>query len=597
MKLPLSTVSASCVLAASIGHAFVIPATFETAFAPSEAENAKPHNVEEAYEGYLESLANMEGLDVNVENFPRPHIPYFLKPLVETEKLQSKISVDDLNSTAIDLFHIANSSVEKYGHPTRVIGSEGHWNTLDYILEQFEQMKDYYTTETQNFTALSGKIRSFNLSDAKTGETFANTTAFALSPPVKEFVGELVEIPNLGCNPEDYEAASPKKHQGKGKGKKHHGGFWPWSKNPEKEVEPFMQNDDEKTKHGCHGKGKAPHQKIALIERGQCPFGDKAELAGKHGYHAVIIYDSDPDSEGGLHGTLGNPTNHSVSTLGVTFSTGQELSRRVAQNKHYSLRFAMDSYIKQIKTTNVIADTKHGDPNNIVVLGAHSDSVEEGPGINDDGSGTISLLTVAKQLTHFKINNKVRFAWWAAEEEGLLGSIYYADNLSKEENEKIRVFMDYDMMASPNYEYEIYDANNRDSPVGSEELRDLYINYYKSRGLNYTLVPFDGRSDYVGFINHGIPAGGIAAGAEKSNVFRGGVLDRCYHQLCDDLTNLAWDAFLVNTQLIAHSVATYANSFAGFPERVVNNNTEWAYAQKAAPQTPLFPYRGDNLII
>ncbi|KAJ4175304.1 Aminopeptidase Y, partial [Fusarium falciforme] len=77
----------------------------------------------------------------------------------------------------------------------------------------------------------------------------------------------------------------------------------------------------------------------------------------------------------------------------------------------------MDSYVEFIKTKNIIADTKHGDPDNIVALGAHSDSVEEGPGINDDGSGTISLLNVAKQLTHFKINNKVRFAWWAAEEE------------------------------------------------------------------------------------------------------------------------------------------------------------------------------------
>lgn len=80
-------------------------------------------------------------------------------------------------------------------------------------------------------------------------------------------------------------------------------------------------------------------------------------------------------------------------------------------------------------------------------------------------------MNVAKQLTHFKINNKVRFAWWAAEEEGLLGSNFYAYNLTKEENSKIRVFMDYDMMASPNYEYEIYDANNKENPKGSEELK------------------------------------------------------------------------------------------------------------------------------
>lgn len=596
MKFSLGTAGASCLLAVSLGHAFVIPALFEDTFASLNGENENAHNLEEAYQNYVEKLGNLKGLDVDAENFPKPHIPYFLKPLVETEKLQSKISVEDLNSTAIDLFHIANSSFEEYGHPTRVIGSQGHLNTLDYILEQFEQMKDYYTTDIQNFTALSGKIRSFDLSDPKTGETFGNTTAFALSPPVTEFVGELVEIPNLGCNSEDYEAASSKKAHGKGKDKRHHGGIWPWGKQPERKVGPFMENDEHE--HGCHGKtkGGGHTKKIALIERGQCPFGDKAELAGKYGYHAVIIYDNDPDAEGGLHGTLGNPTNHSVSTLGVTFETGQELSSRVAKNKHYSLKFAMDSFVKQIRTTNVIADTKHGDPDNIIALGAHSDSVEEGPGINDDGSGTISLLTVAKQLTHYKINNKVRFAWWAAEEEGLLGSTHYANNLTKEENQKIRLFMDYDMMASPNYEYEVYDANNEENPKGSRELRDLYINFYKSKALNYTLIPFDGRSDYVGFIENGIPAGGIAAGAEKSNVFHGGVLDKCYHQLCDNLTNLAWDAFLVNTQLIAHSVATYANSFKEFPERVVNN-TSLASVQEIGKKVPLFPYRGDTLII
>lgn len=84
--------------------------------------------------------------------------------------------------------------------------------------------------------------------------------------------------------------------------------------------------------------------------------------------------------------------------------------------------------------------------------------------------------------------------------------------------------------------------------------------------MNYTLVPFDGRSDYVGFINNGIPAGGIATGAEKNNVNNGKVLDRCYHQLCDDVSNLSWDAFITNTKLIAHSVATYADSFEGFPK-------------------------------
>ena len=77
-------------------------------------------------------------------------------------------------------------------------------------------------------------------------------------------------------------------------------------------------------------------------------------------------------------------------------------------------------------------------------------------------------MEVAKHLTQFKLNNAVRFAWWAAEEEGLLGSTYYAEHLTAEENSKLRLFMDYDMMASPNYEYQVYDANNKDHQMVQE---------------------------------------------------------------------------------------------------------------------------------
>lgn len=546
MKLSVSRVAGAAVLLGKLGSAFVLPEFFQEAFVPI-------HSDEQEFWQFLWEEDELEDLDsdlIEPAGFPKPHIPYFMKPEVESEKLQEKINIDDLNATALDIWKIANASTKHYGHPTRVIGSPGHWKTIRYILKQFDDMRDYYDVSVQAFNALAGKINSFNLSDAKTGETFPDTTAFSLSPPVKPFVGELIQIPNLGCDASDFEAVTPEP--------------------------PF-----EKQK-----------KKIALIERGKCAFGNKTELAGKFGYNAVVIFDNDPKAEGGLHGTLNSISDHSVSTIGVTHATGKKLIERILLNKHYSLEFSMDSYVKRIKTKNVIADTKHGDEDNIVALGAHSDSVEEGPGLNDDGSGTISLLNVAKQLTHFKINNKVRFAWWSAEEEGLLGSTYYAYNLTKEENLKIRVFMDYDMMASPNYEYEIYDANDKEDPKGSEELKNLYIDYYNSKNLSYTLVPFDGRSDYVGFIENGIPAGGIATGAEKKNVNNGKVLDKCYHSLCDDLDNLAWDAFLVNTQLIAHSVATYADSFEGFPER--DNATVKALDVNGEPR---FKYRADYLIV
>jgi Zn-dependent M28 family amino/carboxypeptidase len=101
----------------------------------------------------------------------------------------------------------------------------------------------------------------------------------------------------------------------------------------------------------------------------------------------------------------------------------------------------IDSVVNNIITKNVVFQTIEGDPDNCVMLGAHSDSVSAGPGNNDDGTGTLSLIEVAIQLTKFRVNNCVRFAWWSAEEEGLLGSDYYASQLSTEENLKVRLFM------------------------------------------------------------------------------------------------------------------------------------------------------------
>lgn len=473
-----------------------------------------------------------------------PHKPYFLKHNVDPDTFPDEIQLEELNATALDLYHIAESSNGTYGHPTRVIGSPGHWKTLGYILHQFDQMRDYYDVTVQSFKALNGKVSHYDLNYTN-GEAVPSAQAFSLSPPVEPFVGTLVEIPNLGCSDADFEALEISKDS------------------------------------------------IALIERGECPFGQKSTLAGKHGFKAVVIYDNDPKSKKGISGTLEKPTKHAVSTIGVSFAVGQKLIAGIELDPEFSLFFYMDSFVKKVKTKNIIADTKHGDPDNIVALGAHTDSVAAGPGINDDGSGTISLLTVAKHLSDYKINNKVRFAFWAAEEEGLVGSNYYVEKLSPEENQKIRLFMDYDMMASPNYQFQVYDANNIDNPRGSEELKNLYIDYYTSHGLNYTLIPFDGRSDYVAFINHGIPGGGIAAGAEGINTDNGKVLDRCYHELCDDVNNLNWEAFLTNTQLIAYSVANYAHSLKEFPERETNTSSVLSSAS-----APKYPYKGGaNLLL
>lgn len=399
----------------------------------------------------------------------------------------------------------------------------GHRGTLDYIYETIHGLGDYYHISRQDFPAVTGNVYESRLVLAH--DVPKSAQPMGLTPPTKDrqpVYGSLGLVSNFGCAESDF---------------------------------PDLTN------------------KIAFISRGTCPFGTKSELAGKAGAVAAVVYNSE---EGPLSGTLGTPTPDHVATFGISDKDAAPYLKQLRHGENVDGIAYMDAVVNTITTTNIIAQTTEGDSENCVMLGAHSDSVEAGPGINDDGSGTLSLLEVATQLTNYHVNNCVRFAWWAGEEEGLLGSDYYVSVLPADENRKVRLFMDYDMMAGPNFAYQIYNATNAANPVGSEELRDLYIDFYESNGLNYMFIPFDGRSDYDAFIKNGIPGGGIATGAEgikskeEEEMFGGqaGVAyDPCYHQLCDDVSNLNLTAWEWSTKLISHSVATYALSFDGFPER------------------------------
>ena len=212
-----------------------------------------------------------------------------------------------------------------------------------------------------------------------------------------------------------------------------------------------------------------------------------------------------------------------------------------------------------------------------------------GPGINDDGSGTISLLDLAISLTNFSVNNAVRFSWWAGKEEGLVGSTYYTDNAPADELAKVRLYNNLDMLASPNYMFGIYDGDgsafNLSGPPGSAEAEKLFEDYFKDQGIPSVPTEFSGRSDYQGFINNGIPAGGLFTGAEvlktkeEAELFGGeaGVeFDVNYHGPGDTVDNCNASAWVINTKAIAHTIATYGTSFEGFPERNVTTNATLA---------------------
>ncbi len=224
---------------------------------------------------------------------------------------------------------------------------------------------------------------------------------------------------------------------------------------------------------------------------------------------------------------------------------------------------------------NVIAELPGKNEDNVVMAGAHLDSVIEGPGIQDNGSGSAALLETALLMANLNPENTLRFAWWAAEEQGLVGSADYVAGLSPEELDRIALYMNYDMIGSPNYFFGVYDADEStfEAPVavppGSTAIEDVYESYYTLIGEPYDDTEFSGRSDYEAFILAGIPSGGLFTGAEvvkteEQEAIWGGTageqFDPCYHLACDDYNNISLHALEVNSDLVAFAMLTFAYS-------------------------------------
>jgi Zn-dependent M28 family amino/carboxypeptidase len=233
------------------------------------------------------------------------------------------------------------------------------------------------------------------------------------------------------------------------------------------------------------------------------------------------------------------------------------------------------------ETTNILADSPQGDPDRVVVVGAHLDSVVAGPGINDNGSGSSTILEIAEEMAKLGIRprQKLRFAFWGAEESGLLGSQHYVDSLSDEELQSIWANLNFDMVGSPNYVRFVYDGDGSDTgpagPPGSAQIEQVFNRYFASQGLETDPTAFDGRSDYGPFIAVGIPAGGLFSGAEgvktpeQAAVYggtAGEAYDHCYHQACDDITNLNTRSLFELGDAAAHAVMTLARTRSGFFE-------------------------------
>ena len=313
---------------------------------------------------------------------------------------------------------------------------------------------------------------------------------------------------------------------------------------------------------------------IALIQRGTCDFSVKADNADAAGAAGVVLFNEGQEGRTDLLGaTLGEPR-RDIPVVGTTFALGEDLANGVLDGPTgITVRLFTDTSSEIVSTENVIATSEDGDPDNVVMAGAHLDGVDDGPGINDNGSGSAGILETALQFSKLKIEpeNQLRFAWWGAEESGLVGSTEYVEQLTEEEGSKIALYLNFDMIGSPNFARFIYDGNGsafgESGPPGSDTIERTFQRYFSDADLASGQTAFDGRSDYLAFIDVGIPAGGLFTGAEdvksehEQEVYGGTdgeAFDPCYHQACDDISNVSKRALEQMTDAAAHTVHKFA---------------------------------------
>lgn len=455
----------------------------------------------------------------------------------DTSPLTDAITVDGLE-THLEAFQ----AIADANGGNRAAGGPGHLASLEYVEETLAAAG--YITQRQEF-----EYQRVQYDDASLEQTAPTPTAYVL---------------NVDFFPMDY--------TGDG------------------DVEAAVQavdinlDGDRASTSGCETADFADFVEgsIALIQRGSCDFSVKAANAVAEGAVGVIIFnqgndDPNDDRFGLFGGTLSSAdwagTNDPVPVVSTSFALGEQL----AETAGLRMSMHVTTTTTDVTTWNLLADTPTGRTDRTVIVGAHLDSVLEGPGINDNGSGSAALMETALQLADLGIQteNRIRFAFWSGEEDGLLGSSYYVSQLSKSQIKQTAVNLNFDMLGSPNGGRFIYDGDGsgfgETGPNGSDIVEGVFEDWFDERDLYTEPTAFDGRSDYFAFIGAGIPAGGLFSGAEdiksvdqaQPTKFGGTAevaFDPCYHQACDDIDNIDPVLFEQMADAAAHATYVFADT-------------------------------------
>ena len=440
------------------------------------------------------------------------------RPALAAE-LQKQVTVEAMFGHLIKLQDIANAN-----DGNRAVGTPGYQASVDYVVEMLRSKG--FEVSTPEFSTRVFKAEEPVLTVGGI-EIAAHALEFSVGTPGVE--GPLLAAPadeTPGCVPADYE-------------------------------------------------GLPVAGAVILVDRGSCRFGEKAAIAARLGAVALIVADNVDEEKMG--GTLGEDNQVQIPVIGISKADGARLRAAPGQ-----VSLTLDAGTSTITARNVIAQTKTGSTQNVVMAGAHLDSVPTGPGINDNGSGVAAVLATAMALgSSPDIRNAVRFAFWGAEEIGLVGSKRYVESLNIEQLKDIALYLNFDMLGSPNPGYFTYDGDQSAPPAdravprvpeGSPGIERTFVGYLKSEGKTAQDTFFDGRSDYDGFTMAGIPAGGLFSGAEENKTadqatLWGGTADAPfdpnYHKDTDTLDHVDREAMRINGGGVPYAVGLYAQDIDG----------------------------------
>lgn len=449
------------------------------------------------------------------------------KPKVDSESLQADIKTENLWS---HLEALNNIAFEK-GNGNRAFGLPGFAASVDYI---WSQISGFNGTKAwkQDFSAWFAEVQTISLK-VKDEDLYVFGIAYSPSTSQEGITAQVVLGPagEAGCSEESY--------------------------------------------NGLDVEGK-----IVLTQRFRCPTGGtlagRVKPAAARGAAAVIIYHDLTTKP--TAGSFGEVNLEAYAPTGfIHKADGEAIIARIEAGETVEAYFQQTQLVEQRVTQNVFVETADGDPSNVIMLGAHLDSVQAGPGINDDGSGTSLVLEIFKALTKYRFKNKVRFAWWGAEEYGLLGSKHYCQNLETKEVNNILAYLNYDMVSRGYFGVSDNDGRAYGSvaPRGSEVIQQIYLDWFKAQGLETTPAILTNGSDYASFwgiLNK--PFGFLNTGT-------GVAQDDCYHQACDTIDNPDAETITYNAKAAAHMVSILSMKGHELIPKTIVNETSLAMIKRS----------------